>query len=99
MTKSVSKLEYDAENSLWEDVDLRRIPRPEVVCFLSDDCGSGDKKELKNRMRKIVEENKYKRKAKVVLAVIMVTSVVFTFSGCGNVTQKMHKIHRPHRIK
>ena len=48
----------------------------------------GTKKELKNRMRKIVEENKYKRKAKVVLAVIMVTSVVFTFSGCGNVTQK-----------
>ena len=41
----------------------------------------GTKKELKNRMRKIVEENKYKRKAKVVLAVIMVTSVVFTFSG------------------
>lgn len=48
----------------------------------------GTKKELKNRMRKIVEENKYKRKAKVVLAVIMATSVVFTFSGCGNVTQK-----------
>lgn len=48
----------------------------------------GTRKELKNRMRKIVEENKYKRKAKVVLAVIMVTSVVFTFSGCGNVTQK-----------
>ena len=48
----------------------------------------GTKKELKNRMRKIVEENKYKRKAKVVVAVIMVTSVVFTFSGCGNVTQK-----------
>ena len=48
----------------------------------------GTKRELKNRMRKIVEENKYKRKAKVVLAVIMVTSVVFTFSGCGNVTQK-----------
>ena len=48
----------------------------------------GTKKELKNRMRKIVEENKYKRKAKGVLAVIMVTSVVFTFSGCGNVTQK-----------
>lgn len=48
----------------------------------------GTKKELKNRMRKIVEENKYKRKARVILAVFMATSVVFTFSGCGNVTQK-----------
>lgn len=57
----------------------------------------GTKKELKNRMRKIVEENKYKRKAKVVLAVIMATSVVFTFSGCGNVTQKDAQNSRPHR--
>ena len=54
----------------------------------------GTKKELKNRMRKIVEENKYKRKAKVVLAVIMVTSVVFTFSGCGNVMNCNHPIVR-----
>lgn len=56
--------------------------------FYPTTAAAGTKKELKNRMRKIVEENKYKRKAKVVLAVFMAASVVFTFSGCGNVTQK-----------
>lgn len=56
--------------------------------FYPTTAAAGTKKELKNRMRKIVEENKYKRKAKVILAVFMAASVVFTFSGCGNVTQK-----------
>lgn len=56
--------------------------------FYPTTAAAGTKKELKNRMRKIVEENKYKRKARVILAVFMVASVVFTFSGCGNVTQK-----------
>lgn len=56
--------------------------------FYPTTAAAGTKKELKNRMRKIVEENKYKRKARVILAVFMATSVVFTFSGCGNVTQK-----------
>ena len=37
----------------------------------------------------LIFENKYKRKARVILAVFMATSVVFTFSGCGNVTQKI----------
>ena len=56
--------------------------------FYPTTAAAGTKKELKNRMRKIVEENKYKRKARVILAVFMAASVVFTFSGCGNVTQK-----------
>ena len=56
--------------------------------FYPTTAAAGTKKELKNRMRKIVEEYKYKRKARVILAVFMATSVVFTFSGCGNVTQK-----------
>lgn len=56
--------------------------------FYPTTAAAGTKKELKNRMRKIVEENKYKRKAKVILAVFMAASVVFTFSGCGNVAQK-----------
>ena len=56
--------------------------------FYPTTAAAGTKKELKNRMRKIVEEYKYKRKARVILAVFMAASVVFTFSGCGNVTQK-----------
>lgn len=56
--------------------------------FYPTTAAAGTKKELKNRMRKIVEENKYKRKARVILAVFMAASVVFTFSGCGNVAQK-----------
>lgn len=59
-----------------------------ISVFYPTTAAAGTKKELKNRMRKIVEENKYKRKARVILAVFMAASVVFTFSGCGNVAQK-----------
>ena len=42
-------------------------------------------------MRKIVEENKYKKKARVILTLLMVASVIFTFSGCGNMVQNETK--------
>lgn len=59
--------------------------------FYPTTAAAGTKKEMKNRMRKIVEENKYKKKARVILTLLMVASVIFTFSGCGNMVQNETK--------
>lgn len=59
--------------------------------FCSTTAAASSKKELKNRMRKIVEDNKYKKRARVILTFLMVASIIFTFSGCGNMAQNETK--------
>ena len=95
--------ELACDEKVLEDTDLtQKIAYGKtLICVASEGpkqfvlypttAAAGSKKELKNRMRKIVEENRYKRKSRIILSLFLAVSVIFTFSGCGSTMPKETK--------